>query len=127
MFQPAALRNAISWGGNGPRLRRGPKGGGRLVFWRIDGTFAIRNSGAIWPKPPCHKPYIGPNSFSVAPSTLVGLTVYSPRTRFWTCRVAGLSVIRRRALTKTGHASLSPCRRIGSPFPSAPIGVLRSW
>jgi hypothetical protein len=55
--------------------------------------FAIRNSGAIWPKPPYHKPYIG-SIFSAVPSTLVGLTVYSPRTRFWTCPVAELSVIR---------------------------------
>ena len=54
--------------------------------------------GAIWPTPPCHKPYIGPSIFSAAPSTLVGLTVYSPRTRFWTCPVAGLSVIRAEGL-----------------------------
>ena len=80
--------------------------------------FAIRNPGEIWPKPPCHKPYIGPSIFSAAPSTLVGLTVYSPRTRFWTCPVAGLSVIRARALTKTGPRFVSPCRRIGSLYPS---------
>jgi len=104
MFQPAALRNAISWGGNGPGCAGGSRGGRgaasspQLVFWSIDGTFAIKNSGAIRPKPPCHKPYIGPSIFSAAPSTLVGLTVYSPRTRFWTCPVAGLSVIRAEGL-----------------------------
>jgi len=45
----------------------GPGDSPQLVFWRIDGTFAIRNSGAIRPKPPCHKRYIGPSIFSAAP------------------------------------------------------------
>jgi hypothetical protein len=62
--------------------------------------FAIRNSGAIWPTPPCHNPYIGPSIFSAAPSTLVGLTVYSPRNRFWTCPVAGLCLIHAEGLNE---------------------------
>jgi hypothetical protein len=89
--------------------------------------FAIRHLGAIWPKPPCYKPYFGPSIFSWAPSTLVGLTVYSPR------RV--LDLPGGRALRhpcggpqrKLSHASLSACRRIGSPYPSASIGVSHSW
>jgi len=43
---------------------------------------------------PATSRYIGPSIFSAALSTMVGLTVYSPRTRFRTCPVAGLFVIR---------------------------------
>ena len=66
MFQLAAPRNATSWGGNGPRLRRWKPGevreGGRLAggsplatagFWRIDGSFRHQKFSAIWPKPLC--------------------------------------------------------------------------
>jgi hypothetical protein len=48
MFQPAALRNAISWGGNGPRLRRS-KPGARKAFDSSTAGFLAAPSTLVGP------------------------------------------------------------------------------
>jgi hypothetical protein len=55
--------------------------------------FAIRNLGAIWPKPPCHKPYSLVVFSRRRPEPWSPYGLFSTN-RFWICPVAGLSVIR---------------------------------